>query len=95
MSTHYHYGVFISRDEVIQFGNAINVDSENIVVNSVSLDGFCGGKIPEVKELSKREKRNRRETDDIIKYARSCLGRKGYNASTNNCLDFANRVVFK
>ena len=95
MSSYYHYGIFISRGEVIQFGHPVNAANRDIVVNSVTLDEFCGGRIPEVKELSKKAMRNRRETEDIIKYARSCLGQRGYNASTNNCHDFANRVIFK
>ena len=95
LKTHYHYGVYVSGDEVIQFGAAINDQSEKIVVNAVSMGGFCGDKIPEVRVLSAREKRHRRETGDIVQYARLCLGQEGYHVLTNNCFDFATRVIFK
>jgi len=95
VGSHYHYGVYLNTDEVIQFGNAINRAGENIVVNSVSLNGFCGAKIPEVRTLKKREKRFVRNADDIEKYAKSCIGQGGYGLANNNCLDFANRVTLK
>ena len=95
VTTHYHYGVFLSRDEVVQFGNAINRTDEPVKINTVSLNDFCGGKIPEVRVLSKKEKRHKRNIEDITQYARSCLGQQGYNFATNNCYDFANRIIFK
>ncbi|MDR0491461.1 MAG: lecithin retinol acyltransferase family protein, partial [Oscillospiraceae bacterium] len=74
---------------------AVNSANERIVVNSVSMNDFCSGRIPEVRVLTKGLMKYKRNTDDIIAYARRCVGQEGYNASTNNCADFANRVVFR
>lgn len=94
MQTHYHYGVFLSNEEVVQFGHRVNRADEEAVVNAVSLHDFCGGEHPEVRLLSRREKRHRMKTEDIMEYARLCLGQGGYSLSGNNCRDFAIRVVF-
>jgi len=91
--THYHYGVYMNTDEVIQFGHAVNPAGEKVVVNSVSLKEFCGDKIPEVRTHKKSEKRFIRNVNDIEKYAKSCIGQGGYSITRNNCLDFANRVT--
>ena len=93
--SHYHYGVYLNAGEVIQFGRAVNMAGEKVVVNSVSLNEFCGAKIPEVRALRRSEKRFIRNTDDIEKYAKSCLGQGGYSLMDNNCLDFVNRVTLK
>jgi len=90
--SYYHYGVYLNANEVIQFGHAVNRAGENVVVNSVSLNEFCGNKIPEVRAFKKRFIR---KADDIERYAKSCLGQGGYNMENNNCLDFANRVTLK
>jgi len=92
---HNHYGVYINASEVIQFGHTVNAVGENVVVNSVSLKDFCGTVIPEVRTLKKSEKKFVREADDIVKYAKSCLGQGGYSIANNNCLDFVNRVTLK
>jgi len=93
--THYHYGVYLNAGEVIQFGRAVNIAGEKIVVNSVSLNEFCGAKIPEVRAFKRSEKRFIRNADDAERYAKSCLGQGGYSLADNNCLDFANRVTLK
>ena len=92
---HHHYGVYLNTGEVIQFGRAANQSGENAVVNSVSLDEFCGGKIPEARTLKKSERKFVRNADDIEKYAKSCIAQGGYSLKNNNCLDFANRVTLK
>jgi len=92
VGSYYHYGVYLNANEVIQFGYAVNRAGENVVVNSVSLNKFCGTKIPEVRTLKKRFIR---KADDIEKYAKSCLGQGRYSMVNNNCLDFANRVTLK
>ena len=95
VGSHYHYGVYLNAGEVIQFGHSVNMAGENVVINSVSLNEFCGSKIPEVRTLKKSEKRFVRKSDDIEKYAKSCIGHDGYSIVSNNCLDFANRVTLK
>ena len=90
--SYFHYGIFLNANEVIQFGNTVNRADENVVVNSVSLKDFCGTKIPEVRKIKNKFTRR---TDDIERYAKSCLGQGRYNMINNNCLDFANRVTLK
>jgi len=90
--SYYHYGVYFNAKEVIQFGHTVNRAGENIVINSVSLKDFCGVKIPEIRIIKKQFKRN---TEDIEKYAKSCLGQGGYSMIRNNCFDFVNRVTLK
>ena len=89
---YYHYGIYLNANEVIQFGYAVNRAGENVVVNSVSLNEFCGAKIPEIRTPKKRFIR---KTDDIEKYAKSCLGQGRYSMTNNNCFDFVNRVTLK
>ena len=93
VGSHYHYGVYLNAGEVIQFGRAVNMAGEKVVVNSVSLNEFCGAKIPEVRALKRSEKRFIRNADDIERYAKSCLGQGGYSLANNNCLDFVNRIT--
>jgi len=95
VGSYYHYGVYLNAGEVIQFGRAVNMAGEKVVVNSVSLNEFCGAKIPEVRTLKRSEKRFIRNADDIERYAKSCLGQGSYSLANNNCLDFANRVILK
>jgi len=95
VGSHYHYGVYLNAGEVIQFGRAVNMAGEKVVVNSVSLNEFCGAKIPEVRAPGRSEKKFIRNADDIERYAKSCLGQSGYSLANNNCLDFANRVTLK
>ena len=95
VGSYYHYGVYLNANEVIQFGRAVNRPGESVVVNSVSLKEFCGAKIPEVRTLKRSEKRHVRNSEDIEKYAKSCLGNGGYSLANNNCLDFANKVTLK
>ena len=95
VGTHYHYGVYLGNGEVTQFGRAVNKPGEEITVNMVTLKEFCGDKIPEIRILTRRQTKHRRKTEDIIKYAHQSLGQQGYNLSTNNCADYANRTVFK
>lgn len=92
VGSYYHYGVYLNTNEVIQFGYSVNRAGENIVVNSVSLNEFCGAKIPEVRIFKKQFIR---KTDDIEKYAKFCLGQGRYSIINNNCLDFVNRVTLK
>lgn len=93
--SHYHYGVYLNAGEVIQFGRAVNMEGEKVVVNSVSLNEFCGAKIPEVRTFKRSEKRFIRNAGDIERYAKSCLGQGGYSLINNNCFDFVNRVTLK
>lgn len=94
----YHYGIFVSEDEVIQFGpppinlQTLNIDS--ISVCTTTAEEFSCGTIIEVAQLDRLEKRKRRSPADTVAYARSKLGQTGYDILRNNCEHFAYDCVF-
>lgn len=94
----YHFGVFVSEDEVIQFGlppTAENRDKEGeVVVCATDIDAFACGQIVETAVLDRKEQRKRRSPFDTIAAARARLGGGGYNLLHNNCEHFVNECVF-
>ncbi|MBQ9807119.1 MAG: lecithin retinol acyltransferase family protein [Clostridia bacterium] len=93
----YHYGVFVSEEEVIQFGLAPSArptlkDSE-IEVCISDIDVFLCGGFLEVAEFERAEKKKNRRPKDAVAYARENLGRRGYNILYNNCEHFAYECV--
>lgn len=94
----YHYGIFVSSDEVIAFGlppTAENLgDPESIKVLATDIDVFACGRQIEVAELSLRERLSRRSPEKAVALARSRIGEGGYNLIHNNCEHFVNEVVF-
>ena len=93
----YHYGVFVSEEEVIQFGFApiarqTQKDSE-IEVCSADVDAFLCGGFLEVATLDKKEQKQRRKPKETVEISRSRLGEKGYNILYNNCEHFAYECV--
>ena len=98
MGNFYHYGIFVSEDEVIQFGLAPiarpNIKACDVEVCVSDIDTFlCGGflevGVPEKKELKKL-----RSPDQIVSAARARLGEKNYNVIHNNCEHFAYECTF-
>ena len=71
------------------------VVDDGAVVCLKSLDDFCGGNAPEVRVFKKREQRDRRDTADIIEYAKSCVGQQGSYEHDYDSGDFSTRVVMK
>ena len=94
----YHYGIFVSEDEVIQFGYPPLPEyadkNDPPVVCAVDIDTFCCGRIAEHAELDRTERRKRFPTEKIISTARSRIGEGGYNIIHNNCEHFVNECVF-
>ena len=94
----YHYGIFVSEDEVIQFGlppTAENRASEGEVkVLSTDIDVFACGCIVETAVLDKSEQKRRLPPEETVRLARSRLGESGYNIIHNNCEHFVNACVF-
>lgn len=93
----YHYGVFVSEDEVIQFGYPPiprYKDKTPIVVGAVGIDEFACDKFVEVGVPDRRERKTRRTPDETVAFARSKLGEGGYNLIHNNCEHFAYECVF-
>lgn len=94
----YHYGVFVSEDEVIQFGlppTAENRAAEGEVrVLATDIDVFACGCIVETACLDRSEQRRRIPPAETVARARARLGEGGYNLIHNNCEHFVNECVF-
>ncbi len=93
----YHFGIYVSDDEVIQFGLApsqrdVLKDSEVVVIAS-DIDRFLAGGFLEVCEFDRKERKKNRSPDEVVNYARSKLGMGGYNIIYNNCEHFANECI--
>ena len=93
-----HYGVYISDDEVIQFGMnpslRLGVSDTEVFVCATSIDDFRNGAYPEFADLSFLEKLKRFKTDKIVSTARARIGEGGYNIVFNNCEHFAYECIF-
>ena len=94
----YHYGTFVSEDEVIQFGYPplpeFKEKNQNITVGAVDIDEFSSGKIVETAVLDRKEKKRRIPPEKTVETARSKIGQGGYNILHNNCEHFAYECVF-
>lgn len=90
----YHFGIFVSEDEVIQFGlppdqNILSRNNDEIEVCVSDIDTFCGAKAIEVATLEKSDKVRRFSPKKTVRLARSRIGEKGYHIIHNNCEHFA------
>ncbi len=92
------YGIFVSEDEVIQFGlppTAENRAEEGEVrVLATDIDVFACGCIVETACLDRSEQRRRIPPAETVARARARLGESGYNLIHNNCEHFVNECVF-
>ena len=95
--TIYHFGIYVSDDEVIQFGLApsqrTSIPDSEIEVISTDIDRFLCGGFLEVCEFDKKERKKHRSPSDVVAYAKSKLGMRGYNILYNNCEHFANECI--
>ena len=93
----YHYGVYVSDEEVIQFGLApsarLSVKDCDVEVCISDVDGFLQGGFLETAVLDKKEKKTRIPREITVQKARSRIGEKGYNMLYNNCEHFAYECV--
>ena len=94
----YHYGVFVSEDEVIQFGLPPvdlreHLNRENLVV-ATDIETFSCGNIVETAEPDRREARTRVPPEQAIAAARARLGEGGYDLIRNNCEHFASECCY-
>lgn len=88
-----HHGVYVSDDEVIHFTGKEDdsiLDWSKPEVISSNLEYFLKGGILEIKEYSDEEFQDLYAPEQIVTYARACLGDKGYHLAFNNCEHFAN-----
>lgn len=90
----YHYGIFVSEEEVIQFGlppfdGLLNRKFEDIAVCVSDIDTFSGGRVVEVASIEKSDKLKRLSPKKTVQRARERIGEKGYDILHNNCEHFA------
>ena len=88
-----HHGVYVSDKEVIHFTGADDdsiLDWDKPEVISTDLATFLKGGTLEIKEYTDEEFADLYSLEQIVNYARVCLGDKGYNLIFNNCEHFAN-----
>ena len=88
----FHYGIFVSEEEIIQFGYNPSLrekDKDNIVVIATDIDTFSCGQMVEVGELTFSDHKKRFAPQKVVDNARSRLGEGGYNIIHNNCEHFA------
>ena len=95
----YHYGIFVSEEEVIQFGlppfeGLLNRKFEDITVCVSDIDTFSGGRVVEVASMEKSDKEKRLSPKKTVKLAREKIGEKGYDILHNNCEHFARYCYF-
>ncbi len=88
-----HHGIYVSDSEVIHFtGN----DDDSILdwskpeVIATDLATFLKGDVLEVKEYTDEEFPDLYTPEQIVTYARACIGDRGYDLLFNNCEHFAN-----
>ena len=94
----HHYGIFVSENEVIQFGpppvSLQRLCDADICVCAATIEEFSCGNIVERAILDKAESRRRLSPKKTVQIARSRLGEKGYSLLHNNCEHFAYECVF-
>lgn len=97
MGTLYHFGIYVSDREVIQFGlppsRRAELSDAEVEVLASDIDSFLAGGFLEVCEFDKKEKKKHRTPEQIVAYARSKIGTRGYHILYNNCEHFANECV--
>ena len=94
----YHYGVFVSEEEVIAFGlppvREYMDHPDRLRVCATDIDVFACGSIVEIAVPDRAERKKRIPPKKSIALARSRIGETGYNLLHNNCEHFANECVF-
>ncbi len=92
-----HYGVYVSDEEIIQFGRspALGMTSpQDICVLATNIDDFLQGEFLEVAAFDKKEQKRKSTPTQIIESARARIGERGYDILQNNCEHFAYECVF-
>lgn len=88
-----HHGIYVSDEEVIHFTGKDDdsiLDWSQCEVIKTDLSAFLKGGTLEVKEYTDEEFQDLYSPDQIVTYARFCIGDKGYHLVFNNCEHFAN-----
>ena len=93
---YYHYGIFVSEAEVIQFGLPDDPlrPASQVRVLSTDVITFLQGNDLEVMVPDREVRRQMRSPEQIVAIARQRLGEDGYDILHNNCEHFVNDCVF-
>ena len=93
---YHHYGIFVSEEEVIQFGlpNDPFRSANEIKVLSSDIHAFLQGGEIEVAEPEGAMRKKMRAPEQIVSLARQRLGEGGYDILHNNCEHFVNECAF-
>lgn len=94
----YHYGIFVSDDEIIQFGPnpslRMGIPDSELSVCVTDVDTFlCGQFLETAVAADRAERKKMRKPEQVVKQARSRIGEKGYSILYNNCEHFANECL--
>ncbi len=94
----YHYGIFVSEEEIIAFGlpplPRFAQQAERFLVCRTDAEVFCCGQILETAILDRTERKRRFPPEETVRRARARLGEDGYHLIRNNCEHFAWECVF-
>lgn len=93
---YYHYGIYVSDDQVIQFGLPDNVTTPSHLIRVLSTDvyTFLNGGTVEVAQPDRAERKKMRPAKEAVAVAQSRIGETGYDILHNNCEHFVNECVF-
>ena len=93
---YHHYGIFVSEDQVIQFGlpDGPTRPASEIRVLSSDIATFLQGGDVEVGEPEGQERKTIRTPKKIVEIATGRLGEGGYDILHNNCEHFVNECAF-
>ncbi len=94
----YHYGIYVSDDEIIQFGPnpslRMGIPDSQLSVCTTDIDTFLCGQFLEVAVAADRvERKKMRKPRQVVEQARKRIGEKGYHILRNNCEHFANECL--
>ena len=93
---YHHYGIYVSDEQVIQFGMPDNTGTPNeqICVLATDVYTFLHGGSLETGEPDREERKKMRPAAEAVAMAQSRLGQTGYDILHNNCEHFVNDCVF-
>ena len=96
VSFYYHYGIFVSEEQVIQFGLPDNVSqpADQVRVLTSDIYDFLRGGELEVGKPDREDKSKLRPARQIVETAMARLGEGGYDILHNNCEHFVNDCAF-
>lgn len=93
---YYHYGIFVSPEEIIQFGLPDDPGRAGADIRVLATDvyTFLSGGTLETGKPHREERKLLRPAAQVVALARSRLGEGGYDLLHNNCEHFMNDCLF-